>query len=159
MLPRCIFFNSYIMNVMHHGSRVHISFPIDFLKISVFLSFSLSLSLYTVVHHEFHASRIFFVQYSLHSPMHGWTSFIGAHRYTSTLIKGYIPLYSSCVCFLVTCTFFSAFFRSITRHDDSAKFFYFISFRFTCVVFAWSIYPEIYLLSLLAQKISFSFYN
>ena len=97
MLPRCIFFNSYIMNVMHHGSRVHISFPIDFLKISVFLSFSLSLSLYTVVHHEFHASRIFFVQYSLHSPMHGWTSFIGAHRYTSTLIKGCIPLYSSCV--------------------------------------------------------------
>lgn len=150
MLPRCIFFNSYIMNVMHHGSRVHISFPIDFLKIS------LSLSLYAVVHHEFHASRIFFVHYSLHSPMYGRTSFIGAHHYTSTLIKVFPCI--RVVCFLLTCTFFSAFFRSITRHDDSAKLFYFISFG-TCVVFAWSIYPEIYLLSLLAQQISFSFYD
>lgn len=146
MLPRCIFFNSYIMNVMHHGSRVHISFPIDFLKIS--------LSLYTpscimnFTHHEFSLSTIRFIRRCMDEPH------LLAH--TITLIKVFPCI--RVVCFLLTCTFFSTFFRSITRHDDSAKLFYFISFG-TCVVFAWSIYPEIYLLSLLAQQISFSFYD
>lgn len=144
----------YLFQFIHHechASRISRTYII-----SNRFSQNISLSLYAVVHHEFHASRIFFVHYSLHSPMYGRTSFIGAHHYTSILIKVFPCI--RVVCFLLTCTFFSAFFRSITRHDDSAKLFYFISFG-TCVVFAWSIYPEIYLLSLLAQQISFSFYD
>lgn len=68
-------------------------------------------------HHEFSLSII--------SPMD--ELHLSARKYN------YQRLYSlRVVCFLVTCTFFYAFFRSITRHDDSANFFlfYFVS----CVV-------------------------
>lgn len=147
MLPRCIFFNSYITNVMHHRSRVHISFPIDFLKIS-----------FSIRRRASWISRITnFLCPLFASFADGWMNLI-YWRTQVHLLKAVFPCIRV-VCFLVTCTFFSAFFRSITRHDDSANFFfYFISFG-TCVVFAWSIYPEIYLLSLLAQQIRFSFYN